>query len=78
MKAWIDNDITLCVSDAVKEVSEQSRELLSQALEEAQAELSRKMELIRQIRAFESIPLIRQKFVDETEVSGVFPPSAQK
>ncbi|XP_057199414.1 cilia- and flagella-associated protein 99 isoform X2 [Triplophysa rosa] len=54
----------------VKEVSEQSRELLSQALEEAQAELSRKMELIRQIRAFESIPLVRQKFVDETETAG--------
>lgn len=54
---------------AVKEVSEQSRELLSQALEEAQAELSRKMELIRQIRAFESVSLVRQNFVDDTEVS---------
>ncbi|ROJ19169.1 Cilia- and flagella-associated protein 99 [Anabarilius grahami] len=54
----------------VKEVSEQSRELLSQALEEAQAELSRKMELIRQIRAFESVSLIRQNFVDDTETAG--------
>ncbi|XP_016129855.1 cilia- and flagella-associated protein 99 [Sinocyclocheilus grahami] len=54
----------------VKEVSEHSRELLSQALEEAQAELSRKMELIRQIRAFESVPLVRQKFVDDTESAG--------
>ncbi|XP_073682524.1 cilia- and flagella-associated protein 99 [Garra rufa] len=54
----------------VKEVSEQSRELLSQALEEAQAELSRKMELIRQIRAFESVPSVRQKFVDDTETAG--------
>ncbi|RXN11351.1 cilia- and flagella-associated 99 [Labeo rohita] len=54
----------------VKEVSEQSRELLSQALEEAQAELTRKMELIRQIRALESVPLVRQKFVDDTETAG--------
>nr|XP_055029131.1 cilia- and flagella-associated protein 99 [Misgurnus anguillicaudatus] len=54
----------------VKEVSEQSRELLSQALEEAQAELSRKMELIRQIHAIESIPLDRQKFIDDTETAG--------
>uniref|UniRef100_A0A673K2X8 Cilia- and flagella-associated protein 99-like n=1 Tax=Sinocyclocheilus rhinocerous TaxID=307959 RepID=A0A673K2X8_9TELE len=54
----------------VKEVSEQSRELLSQALEEAQAELSRKMELICQIHAFESVPLVRQKFVDDTETAG--------
>lgn len=50
-------------------MSEQSRELLSQALEEAQAELSRKMELIRQIRAFETVSLVRQNFVDNTEVS---------
>uniref|UniRef100_A0A674E4S1 Cilia and flagella associated protein 99 n=1 Tax=Salmo trutta TaxID=8032 RepID=A0A674E4S1_SALTR len=54
----------------VKEVSEQSGELLRQALEEAQAELSRKFEIIRQIRAIESVPLIRHKFVDETEVTG--------
>lgn len=61
--------IKLFFSGAVKEVSEQSRELLSQALEEAQAELSRKMELIRQIRAFETVSLVRQNFVDDTEVS---------
>ncbi|XDV43598.1 hypothetical protein PO909_012053 [Leuciscus waleckii] len=54
----------------VKEVSEQSRELLSQALEEAQAELSRKMELIRQIRTFETVSLVRQNFVDNTETAG--------
>uniref|UniRef100_A0A8C7F3J0 Cilia and flagella associated protein 99 n=1 Tax=Oncorhynchus kisutch TaxID=8019 RepID=A0A8C7F3J0_ONCKI len=54
----------------VKEVSEQSGELLRQALEEAQAELSRKFEIICQIRAIESVPLIRHKFVDETEVTG--------
>ncbi|XP_058256077.1 cilia- and flagella-associated protein 99 isoform X3 [Hemibagrus wyckioides] len=54
----------------VKEVSEQSQELLRQALEEAQAELSRKFELIRQIRAIESVPHLSQKFVDDTETGG--------
>nr|XP_015195409.1 PREDICTED: cilia- and flagella-associated protein 99-like isoform X1 [Lepisosteus oculatus] len=54
----------------VQEVSEQSRELLRQALEEAQAELSRKFELIRQIRALESVPVIRHRFVDLTEAGG--------
>lgn len=57
----------------VKEVSEQSRELLRQALEEAQAELSRKFELIREIRAIESLPHIRLRNFDDTEVSvGLF------
>ncbi|KAI4873340.1 hypothetical protein NFI96_029086 [Prochilodus magdalenae] len=54
----------------VKEVSEQSRELLRQALEEAQAELSRKFELIRQIRAIESVPHNRHRFLDDTEAGG--------
>ncbi|XP_072546539.1 cilia- and flagella-associated protein 99 isoform X2 [Salminus brasiliensis] len=54
----------------VKEVSEQSRELLQQALEEAQAELSRKFELIHQIRALESVPHVRHKFLDDTETGG--------
>lgn len=58
-------------SFAVKEVSEQSQELLRQALEEAQAELSRKFELIRQIRAIESVPHLSQKFVDDTEVLNI-------
>lgn len=53
----------------VKEVSEQSRELLRQALEEAQAELSRKFEIIHEIRAIESLPHIRIKNFDVTEVS---------
>lgn len=53
----------------VKEVSEQSRELLCQALEEAQAELSRKFEIICEIRAIESLPHIRVKTFDDTEVS---------
>lgn len=54
----------------VKEVSEQSRELLRQALEEAHAELSRKFEIIREIHAIESLPHIRIKNFDDTEVSG--------
>ncbi|KAL6477866.1 hypothetical protein MHYP_G00137010 [Metynnis hypsauchen] len=54
----------------VKEVSEQSRELLRQALEEAQAELSRKFELIRQIRAIESVPHNRHRFLDDTQTGG--------
>lgn len=53
----------------MKEVAEQSRALLRQALEEAQAELSRKFEIIREIRAIESIPHSRVNDFDDTEVS---------
>lgn len=55
----------------VKEVSEHSQELLQQALEEAQAELSRKFELIRQIRAMESVPHPTHKSIDDTEVLNI-------
>lgn len=55
-----------------KEVSEQSRELLRQALEEAQAELSRRFEIIYEIRAIESLPHIRIRNFDHTEVSRVW------
>nr|XP_046269897.1 cilia- and flagella-associated protein 99 [Scatophagus argus] len=54
----------------VKEVSEQSRELLRQALEEAQAELSRKFEIIHEIHAIESLPHIRVRNFDDTETAG--------
>ncbi|XP_053556283.1 cilia- and flagella-associated protein 99 [Bombina bombina] len=54
----------------VQEVNEESRELLRQALEEAEEELKKKFELIRQIRAIESVPFIRHKFVDLTETAG--------
>ncbi|XP_047466160.1 cilia- and flagella-associated protein 99 [Mugil cephalus] len=54
----------------VKEVSEQSQELLRQALEKAQAELSRKFEIILEIRCIESLPHIRSKNFDETEAAG--------
>ncbi|KAM4706582.1 cilia- and flagella-associated protein 99 [Discoglossus pictus] len=54
----------------VQEVTEGSRELLRQALEEAEEELKKKFELIRQIRAIESVPFIRHKFVDLTQTAG--------
>ncbi|TSN67070.1 Cilia- and flagella-associated protein 99 [Bagarius yarrelli] len=54
----------------VKEVSEQNQELLRQALEESQAELCQKFELIRQIRAIESVPHLNHKFLDDTETAG--------
>uniref|UniRef100_A0A3B4WYC9 Cilia and flagella associated protein 99 n=1 Tax=Seriola lalandi dorsalis TaxID=1841481 RepID=A0A3B4WYC9_SERLL len=54
----------------VKEVSVQRRELLRQALEEAQAELSRKFEIIREIRTIESLPHFRVKNFDDTETAG--------
>ncbi|XP_075705083.1 cilia- and flagella-associated protein 99 isoform X2 [Rhinoderma darwinii] len=54
----------------VQEVAEESRELLRQALEEAQEELRKKFELIREIRAMESIPIIKQNFVDLTQTAG--------
>lgn len=53
----------------VKEVSEQRRELLRQALEEAQAELSRRFEIICEIRAIESLPHVRVRNFDDSEVS---------
>lgn len=53
----------------MKEVSEQSRELLRRALEEAHAELSRKFEIIAEIRVIESLPHIRVQNFDDTEVS---------
>lgn len=52
----------------VKEVSEQSQELLRKALEEAQTELSRKFKIIREIHAIESISRIKCKNFDDTEV----------
>ncbi|XP_053289916.1 cilia- and flagella-associated protein 99 [Pleuronectes platessa] len=54
----------------VREVSEQSQALLRQALEEAQAELSRKFQTILEIRAIESLPHVRFKYFDDTETAG--------
>ncbi|XP_052636618.1 cilia- and flagella-associated protein 99 isoform X3 [Harpia harpyja] len=54
----------------VQEVCEENRELLRQALEEEEEKLRKRYELIQQIRAIESLPSIRRKFVDLTETGG--------
>ncbi|XP_052102291.1 cilia- and flagella-associated protein 99-like isoform X2 [Mytilus californianus] len=54
----------------VQEVNEESKELMKQALEEAELEMRRKMELIHQIKAMEAVPIIRQKLVDLSESAG--------
>ncbi|NWX17708.1 CFA99 protein, partial [Aegotheles bennettii] len=53
----------------VQEVCEENRELLRQALEEEEEKLRKRYELIQQIRAIESLPSLKHKFVDLTEVS---------
>lgn len=54
----------------VQEVTEESRDLMKQALEEAEADMRCKMELIQQIRAMEATPVSRFKIVDLTSTSG--------
>ncbi|XP_022097677.1 cilia- and flagella-associated protein 99-like [Acanthaster planci] len=54
----------------VEEVSEESRDLLQQAFEQAEAEMKRKMELIQQIRAMEATPKNRTKLIDWTATAG--------
>ncbi|XP_062503642.1 cilia- and flagella-associated protein 99-like [Corticium candelabrum] len=54
----------------VKEVAKEKQELMQRALEEAEAEMKRKVELIQQIRALESVPIVRSKFFDMTATSG--------
>lgn len=54
----------------VQEVAEESQELMRRAIEQAEIEMRRRMELIHQIRAMEAVPVIRQKFVDLTSTSG--------
>ncbi|XP_039271388.2 cilia- and flagella-associated protein 99-like [Styela clava] len=54
----------------VQDVNAQSRELMKQALEDAEAEMRRKIELIQEIRAMESIPINRNKLVDLTATAG--------
>lgn len=43
----------------MQEVNQQSREMMRQALEDAEVEMRRKIELIQEIRAMESIPVNR-------------------
>ncbi|XP_064367590.1 cilia- and flagella-associated protein 99 isoform X2 [Dromaius novaehollandiae] len=54
----------------VQEVCEENRELLRQALEEEEEKLRKRYELIQQIRAIESLPSLKSKFVDLTETGG--------
>lgn len=54
----------------VQEVALESQELMRRAIEEAEIEMRRRMELIHQIRAMEAVPVIRQKFIDLTATSG--------
>ncbi|NWH40268.1 CFA99 protein, partial [Chloropsis hardwickii] len=54
----------------VQQVCEESEELLRQALEEKEDQNRKRYELIQQIRAIESTPSIRHKFVDLTETGG--------
>ncbi|NXM80650.1 CFA99 protein, partial [Oenanthe oenanthe] len=54
----------------VQQVCEESEELLRQALEEKEDQYRKRYDLIQQIRAIESIPGIRHKFVDLTETGG--------
>ncbi|NWI12348.1 CFA99 protein, partial [Crypturellus soui] len=54
----------------VQEVCEENRELLRQALEEEEEKLRKRYELIQQIRAIESLPSLKNKFVDLTETGG--------
>ncbi|NWX10620.1 CFA99 protein, partial [Caloenas nicobarica] len=54
----------------VQEVCEENRELLRQALEDEEEKLTKRYELIQQIRAIASLPSLRHKFVDLTETGG--------
>merc|ERR1719378_171650 len=54
----------------VEEVNKESQNLMKIALEEAEEEMRQKVALIAKIRAIESVPVIRFKYVDLTETSG--------
>lgn len=54
----------------VQEVNKESQAIMKRALEEAEEEMREKVALIAKIRAIESVPVIRFKYVDLTETSG--------
>ena len=54
----------------VQEVNKESQEIMKRALEEAEEEMRQKVALIAKIRAIESVPVIRFKYVDLTETAG--------
>jgi len=51
---------------SVQEVNAESREMMRRALEEAEEEMRKKTQLIKQIRAMESIPIVRYSMRTET------------
>ncbi len=53
-----------------QQLSEENKELLRKAFEEAEQEMQQKQEIIRQIRALESVPRPRTKAFDPTEIAG--------
>ncbi|KAJ6661721.1 hypothetical protein lerEdw1_013243 [Lerista edwardsae] len=53
----------------VQEVTEESRELLRQAVEEEEEIYQKRCELIQQIRAIEHVPFLKGKFVDLTQTA---------
>lgn len=57
-------------ANLVQEVNKESQEIMKRALEEAEEEMRQKVALIAKIRAIESVPVIRFKYVDVTETSG--------
>ncbi|KAK7457309.1 hypothetical protein BaRGS_00035724, partial [Batillaria attramentaria] len=56
----------------VQQVAAENRELMRQALEEAEAEMRKKLELIHQIKAAEASPAPRQKMLDLTSTAGAW------
>ncbi|KFP77733.1 hypothetical protein N310_05120, partial [Acanthisitta chloris] len=54
----------------VQKVCEEREELVRRALKEEEERIRKRYELIQQIRALESLPIIRHKFVDLTETGG--------
>ncbi|XP_032240106.2 cilia- and flagella-associated protein 99 isoform X1 [Nematostella vectensis] len=54
----------------VKEIAKENQEMMKKALEQAEEEMRQKATLIAKIRAIESVPVIRFKYVDLTETSG--------
>jgi hypothetical protein len=54
----------------VQEVTEERREMMKQALEEAETELQQKMSLIHQIRAAQAVPKSKFQTIDLTSCAG--------
>ena len=54
----------------VEKVSKENRAMMQAAIEMAQAEMEKKIEMIREIRAMERVPIIRVRFFDTTETGG--------